>query len=464
MIQRTPFALFAVLLACGNSLADDTADRLRAAATKHGESLVRVRATTSITIERLPGITRGARRTHEVSVGGLVVSKDGLVLLPGRALDPAAASYALLGTKANREVLSVQVVGKDGRIREAKWLGLDPKSGLAAVRVSAQGLAGLSPVKLQGEPAQLGDRLWVLSLTPEALGNKPRVEAARVSFVGDAVWGLSPQLPQSLGALVLNEAGTPIGMLGELPGQGSRGDLLRSDLLAISKAGYVLPGEALAKTIASPPKQAGRPKATRRARAWLGIKHQVVTPELAESLKLDVDVGVRIEALYEGPAKAAGLLVGDIFLKLDGDSLDLDPGESFDDIIEDYGVGATASFVVRRARKIKTVELELARSPVRPEDAERVRAAEVGLELRALTFFDRIAAGLAPKTPGAAVISLAPDGAGSRAGLQVGDLLLKAGGEPIQGLADLVRLLETPGAHEVSVRRKSEDLTLRVRR
>ena len=54
-----------------------------------------------------------------------------------------------------------------------------------------------------------------------------------------------------------------------------------------------------AGVIASPPKEAGRPKAKQRARAWLGIKHQVITPELAETLKLDVDVGVRILELYE---------------------------------------------------------------------------------------------------------------------------------------------------------------------
>jgi len=62
------------------------------------------------------------------------------------------------------------------------------------------------------------------------------------------------------------------------------------------------------------------------------------------------------------------------------------------------------------------------------------------------------------------VVGSGSPGAGSRAGLQKGDLVLKIGGEPIQGLADLQRRLKTEGVHELSIQRKSEELTLRVRR
>ena len=71
---------------------------------------------------------------------------------------------------------------------------------------------------------------------------------------------------------------------------------------------------------------------------------------------------------------------------------------------------------------------------------------------------------LDPKAPGAVVISVQPDGAASRAGLQADDMLLEAGGEPIQSLADLRRRFETPGEHALKIWRKGEELTLRVRR
>ena len=44
------------------------------------------------------------------------------------------------------------------------------------------------------------------------------------------------------------------------------------------------------------------------------------------------------------------------------------------------------------------------------------------------------------------------------------DLLLKADGEPIQSLSDLRRRFGTPGTHPLTVRRKAQELTLRVRR
>ena len=73
-------------------------------------------------------------------------------------------------------------------------------------------------------------------------------------------------------------------------------DTARDIAPATGKLGILMPGMGavastfMAGVIAAPPKETGRPKATRRARAWLGIKHQVVTPELAETLKLDVDI------------------------------------------------------------------------------------------------------------------------------------------------------------------------------
>ncbi|HBP21086.1 MAG TPA: hypothetical protein DEA08_25280, partial [Planctomycetes bacterium] len=106
----------------------------------------------------------------------------------------------------------------------------------------------------------------------------------------------------------------------------------------------------------------------------------------------------------------------------------------------------------------------LGRSPVRPANAERLRVPEVGLTLRALTFFDRKRAKLAENTMGAVVADLDPDGAASRAGVRLGDLLLGVGDEQARSLADLRRLILREGPQPLKVRRSGKDLTLRVRR
>src|SRR5690606_21103714 len=174
--------------------------------------------------------------------------------------------------------------------------------------------------------------------------------------------------------------------------------------------------------------------------------------------------GVVIEELYDGPAKAAGLKVGDVLVALDEVPLDLDPGESFDALVADYPVGSTVRLAVRRGGETLQVEVTLGPGPIRPEQAEHRRLAELGLLLRELTFFDRGPAHLPAERSGAVVVELEPDGAASRAGLRPGDLILGLGGQPASSLSDVAERLSQPGEHALLVRRRDQELTLRVRR
>jgi serine protease DegS len=54
-------------------------------------------------------------------------------------------------------------------------------------------------------------------------------------------------------------------------------------------------------------------------RGWLGIEAQDLTPELAESFKLDDIHGMLVAGvLREGPADEAGILPGDVLLRIEG--------------------------------------------------------------------------------------------------------------------------------------------------
>ncbi len=463
-------ALFVVALAALTSTAaraDEQAQAMRKALERHAGSLVRVEATAVVSVEGLPGLGQGARRTHDVSTAGVVVGADGLVAFPSAALDPAGDVFALLGARPRSELLSVSVAGADGRVREAEWVGRDRSLGLGFVRVGEVGRAGLAPVSFGAAAApEVGDPILVLSLGSAHLGRPRQVDAARVSFKTDRALGTTPRVPHALGGLVVGLDGAPVGLLapsGQLP---EKAELLTPDLLVEQRAGHVLPGALLQPVIAKPPVEPTGPTASggQRARSWLGIKHEVLTPELAQVHGLDVDVGIRVAAVYEGPAKVAGLQPGDVLQALDGEPLDLDPGESFDDLIEDYPVGSKVTLGVRRGGQGRQVQVELARGPVRPRDAERAAIPEVGLLVRELTFYDREEASLPPSTTGAVVLEVEPDGAASRAGLRPGDLLLKIEADAVSGLRDLRERLLAPGAHGLTVRRRGEELTLRVRR
>ncbi len=451
----------ALLAAAGPVRADATGDALAAALERHRAALVRVEATVSVGVEGLPGLGRGARRTHDVSAPGVVVGADGLVAVPLLALDPAGEAYALLGARPRLDVLRVVVAGADGQVRDAEWVGRDVTLGLAFVRVGASGRAGLAPVTLAAHAPSVGEPLALLRLASARADRAPTAEHARVASAGKA-WATSPPAPLALGSLVTRLDGTPVGLLGALPGEGPTGDLLGPDALAERRAGWVLPAALLAPALASPPTEATPAATARRARAWLGARHEVVTPELAAAQGLDVEVGVRLVALWEGPAKVAGLKPGDVLLRLDGDPLDLDPGESFDDLVEDLGSGTKVVLDVRRAGKTQKVEVTLAPGPTRPRDAERASLPELGLVARAITFFDREEAKLPGDAPAAVVLGVAPDGDAARAGLREGDVIATVGGKPPASLADLRERLLAPGAHALGVRRRGEEVTLRL--
>ncbi len=459
-------AAAAVMLTLGatRARADELADAMRRAAEQHRASVVRVEATTRVAVERLPGLGQGARRTHEVSTGGVVVDGEGLVVFPAGALDPAALAYALLGRTAPAEVGEVRVVGADGRVRDAEWLGRDLASGLAFARVGAAGREGLAPVRWGGAAPALGDPLLVVSLTSSSLGAKVRVDPARVAFVGERAHGVSPEPSQALGGLVVGSGGEPLGLLSNLPGPAPAGDVLRPDLLAEARRVYLIGHATVAPLAAKPPREVEAQHARTRERAWLGTRHAPLTPERAAQLGLEDVAGIVIEELYEGPAKAAGLAVGDVLVALDEVPLDLDPGESFDALVADYPVGSTVRLTVRRGDETKQVEVTLGPGPTRPEQAEHRRLPELGLLVRELTFFDRRPAKLPPERSGAVVVELEPDGAASRAGLRPDDLILGLDGQPASSLSDVAERLSQPGEHALEVRRRDQELTLRVRR
>jgi S1-C subfamily serine protease len=457
-----------LLITCaGTAGADEVGDRMREALERHAGGLVRVEATTSVGVEHLPGLSRGARRTHHVSAPGVVVDAEGLVVLPDALLDPAQLAFELLGAQSQAEVLEVSVVGQDGRVREASWLGRDPATRMAFLRVSDVGRDGLQAMSFTDTSQAVGDDLFVLYLGSASLGRPPTVEHARVSCVvsDGALLGLTPRLPHALGALVVSGDGRAVGILGPPPGERATSDdadPLRPDLLADALAGYVLGAQILRPALSNPPSEA-RADPGFRTRPWIGARHEQLTIEASEELGLEVDFGVRLVRLYDGPAKAAGLQENDVLVEMDGIELDLDPGESFDDLVLSYRVGERIQFVVHRAGQDLEIEVELAEGPVRPGAAPRLSLPELGLLVRSLTFFDRDELDLDAGTPGVVVVELSPDGPASRASLRPADVILRVEGQPVGGLQDLRERLGRPGAHPVTVFRRGQELTLRLR-
>ena len=75
--------------------------------------------------------------------------------------------------------------------------------------------------------------------------------------------------------------------------------------------------EILTVVKVGPEEKASKPK--RSEKAWLGIDTQVLSRDLAEVLGLKGKKGVRVTRVHSGTtAESAGMKIGDVILKLDG--------------------------------------------------------------------------------------------------------------------------------------------------
>jgi S1-C subfamily serine protease len=205
------------------------------------------------------------------------------------------AHYLVLG--ASR----VELVGLDGRTRDAARVTLDHESGLALV-TSAR--ADLEPARLAGErELRPGEPVFLLTSTGE---KERRGASGHVSFVGpfEAFWEY--MLDRSIMTTMVNPglAGGPL-----FDARARVAGIVSLGLAAVGRFSLAIPislfleqKERLARG-ESPP-LAGR-------RAWLGFY-----PQASED-------GIAVTGVVAGgPADAAGLQRGDLLVSVDGQAVE----------------------------------------------------------------------------------------------------------------------------------------------
>jgi S1-C subfamily serine protease len=96
-------------------------------------------------------------------------------------------------------------------------------------------------------------------------------------------------------------------------------------------------------------------------RPWMGIRGTTVTPAMAAQRGLAVNAGVFVEVVPDSPAARAGLRLGDIIVKYNGE--ELKNFEQLRELIAASGVNATAELVVRRGNATLTVRVRLEAAP-----------------------------------------------------------------------------------------------------
>ena len=239
----------------------------------------------------------GPRQRRQTSLGsGVIVSPEGYVLTNHHVIEGADEIELLLA---------------DGRAARARLIGSDPDTDLAVLKVTLEKLPTVTLGDSDG--LRVGDVVLAIG-NPFGVGQT--VTQGIVSATGRSRLGLSTyeNFIQTDAAINPgNSGGALVNAFGELVGINTA---IFSKSGGSQGIGFAIPVR-LARQVLEQIIEHGRP-----LRGWLGVEIQDITPELAESFRLDEPRGALIAGILRGgPAHRAGLQPGDVITEADNHPL-----------------------------------------------------------------------------------------------------------------------------------------------
>lgn len=176
------------------------------------------------------------------------------------------------------------------------------------------------------------------------------------------------------------------------------------------------------------------------AKAWAPVAVQVLTQEVAEQMGLAGRNGVRVTEVYPGhSAAAAGLRVGDIIEKIDGEQIEASQPqdyEVFPAMVRRRTIGGKAQLSIIRDGKPMEISMELEPSPKLPREMKRYRSEDFEFTVRDLTFTDSGRTPADEKVSGVFVESVDEGGWAAVAKLAVGDIVMGIDGKAVSSVAE----------------------------
>lgn len=192
-----------------------------------------------------------------------------------------------------------------------------------------------------------------------------------------------------------------------------------------------------------------RDRSAEATKAWLPVTTQVLTADLAEALGAAGRPGVRVTHVYpKSTAATAGLRVGDVLLRLDGEVIAAsqpEDGEVLAAMVRPYTVGTRVALEGLRAGQPLTLTVELQASPRSPRELAEFYDAQFEFSARDLTVQDRLDVQLDAEVAGAFVTSVESGGWASLAQLAVSDVILGVDGTRVATAEDLQRSMRAIG-------------------
>ncbi len=346
----------------------------------------------------------------------------------GFIIDPAG--YVVTNNHVIAEADEITVIMHDETEYRAKLVGRDPKTDLALLKIERD-----EPFPYvewaDSDRVRVGD--WVIAIgNPFGLGSS--VTVGVVSARGrDIRAGPYDDFFQVDAAINRGNSGGPsFNLEGRVFGVNTA---IFSPSGGNVGIGFAIPSNLARPVIESLMRQG------RVVRAWLGVRIQTVTDEIAESLGLEQSTGALVASVVpDGPAARAGIEAGDVILEFNGRPIR--KMRELPRTVAETPVGEEVEVAVwrrgeRRVLRVTLGELpseeELARAGTAGEPAPTAIAEipELGLKIASIDESLRERFQLGDGASGVVVVEVVEGSPAAEEGLAPGDLLMEVNQEPV---------------------------------
>ena len=358
-------------------------------------------------------------------------SKERTVNALGSGFVITADGYIVTNNHVVENTTDIQVTFTDGITMDATLIASDKETDLALLKVDTE--KKLPFVNFgNSDNAKVGN--WVMAIgNPFGLGGT--VTAGIVSARGRMLAGRYDNYIQTDAAINRGNSGGPLFDLD--------GNVIGVNSAIISPSGgsiglgFAIPSN-LASNIIDQLRSTGEIK-----RAWLGVRIQEVTDEIAKSVGLDKTYGALVQGLTaESPASLAGVKEGDIIVEFDGK--EVESQKILPRLVADAEIGKPALVKVWRDESFINLSVKLGIQPSAEtlasieNNSSIVSVKELGIQIKSISNDDRARLKLGSSLNGVVVTDISSDSFLVRQGIAIDDIILEIQGKKVQNPSEFL--------------------------